>query len=65
MSSHAVMFRRIAQLEYELWGEVYTAEAKQFTPAPDPRGSGLWESDATKDARAADMDRMLTDAGVE
>ena len=59
-------YRRIAALEYELWGQVYTAEAKQYMHMVYPRtGSRFSESDATKNARAADMERMLAETGVE
>jgi hypothetical protein len=61
-------YRRIATLEVETWGEVFTKEAKglevptSFGYWPS-RGSWLHESDETKEARARDMDRMIAEAG--
>lgn len=62
-------YKRIAALETDLFGRVYTAEAKRHAEPTFPYvgsfGSRLRESDATQQARANHMDDLLLEFGVD
>lgn len=60
-------YLKIAILEVETWGEVYTAESKKFQPLRSQRRSGSWlirtpEADA---ANVANNNAMLAEMGLD
>lgn len=52
-------YRRIAQLEAALWGEVFTAESKQYVSGPTYMYWG------NNDSNAAYVSSMMADLGME
>lgn len=62
-----VDWRRVAELEMELYGRVLSHEAKQyvgFTPLAHRR-STLWQNEAQLQANEAENENLLAEYGIE